>query len=79
MCELHRAAGYHPRNDFHPESTCGDCWVRVLLDEFANLIWICPPNAQAPEGTVEGTEQGSGGKQVARIVEVGKMRHMLIL
>jgi hypothetical protein len=51
----------------------------VLLDEFANLIWICPPNAQAPEGTVEGTEQGSGGKQVARIVEVGKMRHMLIL
>jgi hypothetical protein len=51
----------------------------VLVNEIANLIRICAPDAQAPKCPVVRTEQGSGGEQKTRLVEVSEVRHVLVL
>src|SRR5205807_8099792 len=53
--------------------------VRMLLDEFTHLTGGCSPDTQTPECPVGCTEQGTGGKKMASVVEVSQMRHVLIL
>jgi hypothetical protein len=51
----------------------------VLVNEITDLIGISPLDAQTAKTPVRRTEQWPGSEQIARVVEVSEMRHMLVL